>query len=178
MLADEQLPADGQPLSVHRGLKDDVVVRQLPEIAVAQVHAFRGGPCRPVGQPQPLGHVRIGAVAAADRQVGRRCRDVGKIERGVECDLDQRFELCDLGDGPRSGLVSFNIGGMNEQVVRARLAADFGINVGANGVPYTPLDMTARGLSGIVRASVSYLNTEREMDRLTAAVATIAATSS
>jgi selenocysteine lyase/cysteine desulfurase len=74
--------------------------------------------------------------------------------------------------------VSFNIGGMNEQVVRARLAADFGINVGANGVPYTPLDMTARGLSGIVRASVSYLNTEREMDRLTAAVATIAATSS
>ncbi len=87
-------------------------------------------------------------------------------------------ELCDLGDGPRSGLVSFNIRGMNEQVVRQRLTAESGINVGANGVPYTPLDMTARGLSGIVRASVSYLNTEREMDILTAAVAKLAASAS
>lgn len=87
-------------------------------------------------------------------------------------------ELCDLGDGPRSGLVSFNIRGMNEQVVRARLTAESGINVGANGVPYTPLDMSARGLSGIVRASVGYLNTEQEMDILTAAVATLAASGS
>ncbi|MBI3503744.1 MAG: aminotransferase class V-fold PLP-dependent enzyme [Proteobacteria bacterium] len=83
--------------------------------------------------------------------------------------------LHDLGDGPRSGLVSFDIRGMGVQAVRERLTAEFAINVGANGVAYTPLDMTARGLDGIVRASVSYLNTEKEMDALTAAVAKLAA---
>jgi selenocysteine lyase/cysteine desulfurase len=45
--------------------------------------------------------------------------------------------------------------------------------VGANGVSYTPFDMSARGLTGIVRASVSHLNTEDEIDRLAAAVAAL-----
>jgi enamine deaminase RidA (YjgF/YER057c/UK114 family) len=41
-------------------------------------------------------------------------------------------------------------------------------------VPYTPLDMTARNLNEIVRASVSYFNTEVEITRLAASVTTMA----
>ncbi|MNV96221.1 hypothetical protein D3C71_1912010 [compost metagenome] len=49
--------------------------------------------------------------------------------------------------------------------VQRQLAAQ-GIVIGSNGVPYTPLDMQARGLTRIARASVSYLTSEAEIDRL------------
>jgi cysteine desulfurase/selenocysteine lyase len=79
--------------------------------------------------------------------------------------------LRDLGTR-RSGLVSFTVDGMAPQDVRQRLARQH-IVVGANGVSYTPFDMSARGLTGIVRASISHLNTEDEIDRLVAAVAAL-----
>ena len=41
-----------------------------------------------------------------------------------------------------------------------------GVTIGSNGVSYTPLDMTARGLAQIARASVSYLTTQDEIGRL------------
>ncbi len=81
----------------------------------------------------------------------------------------------DLGGPERSGLVSFTVDGVDAKTVQTRLAADHRIAVGANGVPYTPLDMNARGLPEIVRASVSYLTTESEIAALVAAVRTIAA---
>lgn len=80
--------------------------------------------------------------------------------------------LHDLGT-EKSGLVSFNVEGVGPQILRDRLAAQR-ITIGANGVPYTPLDMKARGLNEIARASVSYLNTAEEISALTSAVATIA----
>ena len=80
--------------------------------------------------------------------------------------------LRDLGT-QRSGLVSFTVDGMAAQDVRQQLARQ-NIVVGANGVSYTPFDMTARGLQGIVRASVSHLNTEDEIQRLAAAVGWLA----
>ncbi|MBB6251834.1 aminotransferase class V-fold PLP-dependent enzyme [Nitrospirillum iridis] len=77
----------------------------------------------------------------------------------------------DIGDPEtRSGLVSFTVDGLTGSAVRTRLA-DQGLTLGANGVPYTPLDMTARGLTEIARASVSYLTREGELDRLANAVA-------
>lgn len=78
----------------------------------------------------------------------------------------------DLGS-ERSGLVSFTIDGVAAAEARALLARDR-IAVGANGPAYTPLDMAARGLAGIVRAAVSHINTEAEIERLVAAVARIA----
>lgn len=75
----------------------------------------------------------------------------------------------DLGNGPRSGLVSFTVEGEAAPATRARLARQ-GIHVGANGVPYTPLDMQARGLDGIVRASFSWLNSQADIERLASAV--------
>jgi len=53
--------------------------------------------------------------------------------------------------------------------VQRKLAAQ-GITIGSNGVGYTPLDMEARGLKQIARASVSYLTTEPEIDRLLYAI--------
>jgi selenocysteine lyase/cysteine desulfurase len=79
--------------------------------------------------------------------------------------------LRDLGT-ERSGLVSFTVEGLGAQEVQARLAREQ-ITVGANGVPYTPLDMTARNLIEIIRASVSYINAQEEIDRLAAVVARI-----
>ena len=76
----------------------------------------------------------------------------------------------DLGAGPRSGLVSFTVEGEEAAAVKARLAGQ-GIRVGANGPAYTPLDMQARGLDGIVRASLSWLNDEADLDRLITALA-------
>ena len=41
-----------------------------------------------------------------------------------------------------------------------------GINIGANGVAYTPLDMQARGLSSIARISASPLNDDGDIEVL------------
>jgi selenocysteine lyase/cysteine desulfurase len=78
----------------------------------------------------------------------------------------------DESEGPRSGLVSFTVDGFSAPTVKARLAGK-GIRVGANGEPYTPWDMKTRGLEGIVRASVSYLNAEADIDPLAEALATL-----
>ncbi|MBT9500152.1 MAG: aminotransferase class V-fold PLP-dependent enzyme [Burkholderiaceae bacterium] len=78
--------------------------------------------------------------------------------------------LRDLGGPERSGLVSFTVEGVTAAEVK-RLLALQNIEVGANGVPYTPLDMQARGLDGIVRATLSYLNTPDEVQRLVSALA-------
>ena len=92
-----------------------------------------------------------------------------------------RFELASIGGvaihdlgQERSGLVSFTIRDLDANEVKNRLAAE-GINVGANGPAYTPFDMQARGLTGIVRASVSYLTSEGDIARLIGAVAGLAA---
>ncbi len=67
--------------------------------------------------------------------------------------------------GPLSGLVSFTVEGWTAPAVKTHLGS-IGIRVGANGEPYTPWDMKARGLDGVVRASMSYLNTGADIDRL------------
>jgi selenocysteine lyase/cysteine desulfurase len=80
--------------------------------------------------------------------------------------------LTDLGL-ERSGLVSFTLDGRSGAEAQALLRAE-GINLGFNGRAYTPLDMDARGLGEILRASVSYLTTEAELDRFTATLAHLA----
>jgi selenocysteine lyase/cysteine desulfurase len=73
----------------------------------------------------------------------------------------------------RSGLVSFAVGNREAASVMRDLAEQ-GISISANGVGYTPLDMNARGLTSIARASVSYLTTDAELDRLLEAVRRLA----
>ncbi|WP_457587827.1 aminotransferase class V-fold PLP-dependent enzyme [Ensifer canadensis] len=78
----------------------------------------------------------------------------------------------DLGT-EKSGLVSFTVAGIAPQTLRSKLA-EKRITIAANGIPYTPFDMTARGLNEVARASVSYLNTIDEIDRLCDNVAALA----
>lgn len=71
--------------------------------------------------------------------------------------LDQGLE--------RSGLVSFDVAGHDPASVQQSLAAQ-GVSISSNGIGYTPLDMNARGLVKVARASVSYLTTDAEIDVL------------
>ena len=82
--------------------------------------------------------------------------------------LIQGVQMLDLGR-THSGIVSFNVAGHDAVEVRQRLSGRR-INVAANQRAYTPLDMAARGLDSVVRASLSYVNTEAEVTRLVEAI--------
>jgi cysteine desulfurase/selenocysteine lyase len=69
----------------------------------------------------------------------------------------------------RCGIVTFTVEGRSAEAVKAALAAR-GINVSVSTASSTRLDMEARGLEELVRASVHYYNTEEEIERLIEAV--------
>jgi cysteine desulfurase / selenocysteine lyase len=73
----------------------------------------------------------------------------------------------------RGGIVSFTVRGVDAARVKAALRAAH-INVTVSPARGTLLDMRARGLHEIVRASVHYYNTGEEIDRLIAVVARLA----
>ncbi|WP_395608789.1 aminotransferase class V-fold PLP-dependent enzyme [Pseudomonas sp. B22129] len=78
------------------------------------------------------------------------------------------ISLHDLGTA-HSGLIAFNLAGWDAFELKRRLGLKR-INIGANGVAYTPLDMQARGLTSIARISVSPLNDEQDIELLMAAL--------
>jgi cysteine desulfurase/selenocysteine lyase len=102
-------------------------------------------------------------MEAIEHQIIERAQTLRQKLAGIE-----RLQLHDLGRR-QSGLVSFNIPGMPASEVRARLMS-LGVEVGVNGVAFTPLDMQARGLTEIVRASPHLYTTDEDIDRLLAAV--------
>ncbi|TFY91720.1 aminotransferase class V-fold PLP-dependent enzyme [Pseudomonas kairouanensis] len=80
----------------------------------------------------------------------------------------QGISLHDLGSH-HSGLIAFNLAGWDAFELKRRLGLER-INIGANGVAYTPLDMQARGLTSVARISVSPLNNDLDIERLLAAL--------
>nr|WKF61974.1 Cysteine desulfurase [Paraburkholderia busanensis] len=88
------------------------------------------------------------------------------LARGLRARLADlpKVTVLDLGI-ERSGLVAFNIDGHDATSVQRALAAR-GVVIGGNGASYTPFDMTSRGLKEITRASLSYLTTDEEIERL------------
>jgi cysteine desulfurase / selenocysteine lyase len=64
----------------------------------------------------------------------------------------------------RCGIVSFDAAGKDADDIQ-RLLAKARINVSVSRLASTRLDMEARGLSDLVRASVHYYNTEEEIER-------------
>jgi cysteine desulfurase/selenocysteine lyase len=142
------LDAHGEPV-----LRNDAARLEPSELAPA----LRCGLANALREALDIGleniRARINEVAQTLRS------ELGEID-GVTV-LDQGIE--------RSGLVAFNVAGIEPVELQRKLATQ-GISIGSNGVSYTPLDMNARGLESIARASVSYLTTTAEIDRLLDAV--------
>ena len=84
-----------------------------------------------------------------------------------------RVRILDLGR-ERSGLVSFCVDGVAAATVQERLQ-DMGQVVAVNGTAFTPLDMQARGLAAIVRASPQIYTTDDEVTKFVEAVRRCAA---
>jgi selenocysteine lyase/cysteine desulfurase len=74
----------------------------------------------------------------------------------------------------RGGIVSFTVRDVEAARVKSALRAAR-INVTVSAARGTLLDMRARGLAEVVRASVHYYNTDEEIDRLVAEVGRLAA---
>ncbi len=73
----------------------------------------------------------------------------------------------------RCGIVTFTVDGVDASEVRRRLAAQR-VNTVVSPLTSAQLDLPARGLGDLVRASVHYVNTEEELDRAAEAVASLA----
>ncbi|HLZ68318.1 MAG TPA: aminotransferase class V-fold PLP-dependent enzyme [Dehalococcoidia bacterium] len=80
---------------------------------------------------------------------------------------DPGEELC--------GICSFTVAGREPEALKAVLAEmQPRVNVTTSSRQSTMLDMDARGLNEVVRASLHYYNTEREIDRFVAIIADLA----
>jgi len=105
---------------------------------------------------------RLGVEHTWERvlQLSERIREALRQLPGVS--------LHDLGTA-HSELIAFNLAGWDAFELKRRLGLKR-INIGANGVGYTPLDMQARGLTSVARVSVSPLNTEHDIELLISAL--------
>jgi selenocysteine lyase/cysteine desulfurase len=133
---------------------------------------------------QPVLRADAARLEGAESSLALRCGLANALQEALDLGLDTiratidatartlRTELAAI-DGitvldqgrEQSGLVAFNLAGQDAADVQRALAAQ-GITIGSNGVPYTPLDMQARGLTQIARASVSYLTSDDEISQL------------
>ncbi|TYP95474.1 Selenocysteine lyase/Cysteine desulfurase [Fodinibius salinus] len=77
----------------------------------------------------------------------------------------------------KGGIVTFTIDGMSAQEVQKNLS-EHHINVSISGKSSTLLDMNYRNLDEVVRASVHYYNTEKEINKLVNVLKTLSSTSS
>ncbi|SSW73251.1 Cysteine desulfurase [Achromobacter veterisilvae] len=138
------LGADGRPV-----LRQDAARLESAENSLA----LRCGLANALQEALDIGleaiRARIDTVAQALRAELAAIPGIAVLDQGRE----------------RSGLVAFNLEGRDAVSVQRAMAAQ-GVTIGSNGVPYTPLDMQARGLAQIARASVSYLTSDAEIDRL------------
>ncbi|WP_454839329.1 aminotransferase class V-fold PLP-dependent enzyme [Pseudomonas hormoni] len=140
-------PWDGESFSV----RDDARRFETSEVSVALL----AGLANALEEFNRLGATRI------RQRIDGLCRHL-RERLGTISGLT----LHNLGDtDQQSGLIAFTLKGWDSVDLKQQLALR-GINIGANGVAYTPLDMQARGLESIARIAVSHLNTEEEMEVL------------
>jgi len=86
----------------------------------------------------------------------------------------RRVTVTDPGE-TRCGITSFRVTDKEPEEIKTALAeVEPRINVTTSTRQSTMFDMDARGLTSVVRASLHYYNTEREVDRFVAIVADLA----
>jgi cysteine desulfurase/selenocysteine lyase len=111
------------------------------------------------------------ALAIGLEPISNRISTLADSLRTLLADIP-RVQLQDLGQ-VRSGLVSFTVDGIEPSVVRQQLWTR-GMDVAVSGMGFTPIDMHARGLTDVVRASPHLYNDEDQIAQLSAAVGDIA----
>ena len=121
---------------------------------------------------------RLGFGAAVDYALALGIERIAARVRALAEMLRERLggmpgvTVRDLGT-VRSGIVSFTVRDVPAATVKTALRAA-AINVHVSPARGTLLDMRARGLDELVRASVHYYNTETELDRLVHELARLA----
>ncbi len=106
--------------------------------------------------------LELGIDAVAER--------IGLLAAGLRTRLGAlaRVELTDTGH-VRSGIVTCRVDGADHGALKAILRSR-GFNISVAAAPSALLDMGARGLDTLLRASVHYYNTDDELDRFAAAL--------
>jgi cysteine desulfurase / selenocysteine lyase len=118
---------------------------------------------------------RIGLGTAARYATDLGLDAIWQRVRSLATQLRARLALipgvrvCDLGR-TKCGIVSFVYQGLQPEAVKTALARQR-INVSVSDAAWTRLDMDAREIPALVRASVHYYNTEEEIDTVGAAIA-------
>jgi selenocysteine lyase/cysteine desulfurase len=104
-----------------------------------------------------------------DEWIWPRVRGLGSGLRTRLLSISPKVQVHDLGSddgGTRCGIVTFSVAGVDSAAIKAHLLKN-GIYVAVSPSTSTLLDAQRRALpgDGLVRASVSYINTEEELDR-------------
>jgi len=113
---------------------------------------------------------KLGLGTAVEYALGWGLPAIAERVAGLAASLRERLEALpgvavhDRGD-EKCAIVTFAVGRIPAQKIAARLATE-GVNVSVAPASYSRLDLEARGLDALVRASVHYYNTEHEMSRL------------
>jgi selenocysteine lyase/cysteine desulfurase len=102
------------------------------------------------------------AIALGIDAIWARTHALGEQLRALLAGLDG-VEPRDVSP-ERCGIVSFTVEGEQPHVLRRRLLAR-GANTWYSEAPSTRIDMEARGLAAVMRASVHYYNSEHELER-------------
>jgi len=122
------------------------------------------------------GKLGLGAAAEYALEVGLEA-GWQRIHRLAETARDSLSQLSGVKvrdpGALRSGIVTFTVEGRDPQEVKAQLR-QAGINVWTSTVRSARMDMEARGLSEVVRASIHYYNLEEEVEALVSQVAGMA----
>ncbi|HEY4163850.1 MAG TPA: aminotransferase class V-fold PLP-dependent enzyme, partial [Dongiaceae bacterium] len=95
------------------------------------------------------------------------CAKAARLREGLSA--IPGVKVHDLGR-KKGGIVSFTKDGHSGEAIKKTLAAAK-VNVSVSQAPSTLFDMSARGLMELVRASVHYVNSAAELDRLIGVVA-------
>jgi len=120
---------------------------------------------------------RIGLGVAARYAAGIGLEPIWQRVQSLATRLRARLReipgvtVCDRGR-TQCGIVTFLGQGIGPEALKAALARKR-INVSVSDAAWTRIDMDARGIPALVRASVHYYNSEEEVDTFAAAVAAL-----
>ncbi|MBI1729134.1 aminotransferase class V-fold PLP-dependent enzyme [Candidatus Acetothermia bacterium] len=120
---------------------------------------------------------KIGLGVAVDYALGLGLEDIWRRVKGLADRLRAKLSTIrginvrDLGI-EKCGIVTFTSKNVDAQIIKQELAKR-GINVTVSTKVWTRLDMEARNIESLVRASVHYYNTEDEIERFCQAVCEI-----